>query len=36
MYDEEQLDVEELSRNMSLQYLYMSGNLILMMKLECH
>jgi hypothetical protein len=29
MYDEEQLDIEELSRNMSLQYLYMSGNLIL-------
>lgn len=29
MYDEEQLDLDELARNMSLQYLYTVGNIIL-------
>lgn len=28
-YNEEELDTEELSRNMSLQYLFLSGNLVL-------
>ena len=28
-YNEEELDIEELSRNMSLQYLFLTGNLVL-------